>query len=158
MISISESILSLIMGEANRHFPRETGGILLGQGLPPNKSLVTHIIGAGPLARHRKSTFEPDYQFQEAEITKIFLSTGGSCDYLGDWHSHPKGGPHPSHMDIQVLRRIREHGAARCERPVMCIVSGGPRWIASAWQLVEGSCLEIRIDVTPTETAHVGAN
>ena len=150
LISIPEPILVAMLLEANRRFPRETGGVLLGHWLD-GMAMVDHMIGPGPLARHCPTTFEPDYQFQETEITKICASVDASCDYLGDWHSHPYGPPRPSPTDVQVLRGIAEYAAARCKRPVMCIVSGGPRWEVSACQLVNGRCRQIELATVSAE-------
>lgn len=144
MIYIPESILASILREANDRFPCETGGILLG-----NQVTVKLMIGPGPLARHGRTTFEPDYQFQEAEIARAYASSDPSLEYLGDWHSHPRGSSHPSGKDVRVLERIARHPAARCKEPIMCIVSGGPCWAASAWRLVGGRCLEVGVAAIP---------
>jgi integrative and conjugative element protein (TIGR02256 family) len=149
LISIPEPILAAIVLEANNRFPRETGGVLLGHWVEGRQAVVSHMIGPGPRAKHSYSTFEPDYQFQEAEIVKICGSVDAGCDYLGDWHSHPRGSPHPSARDVRVLQSIASYAAARCKDPVMCIVSGGPNWEASACQLVDGRCLEIELATTP---------
>lgn len=142
--------------EASNRLPRETGGILLGHWADGRQAVVTHVIGPGPLARHGYSTFEPDYQFQEAEIVRICASVDGGCDYLGDWHSHPRGSPHPSARDIRVLRTIAGYAAARCKHPVMCIVFGGPHWAASACQLVDGRCLDIDLVTTAVGDGKTG--
>jgi proteasome lid subunit RPN8/RPN11 len=71
------------------------------------------------------------------------------CEYLGDWHSHPRGSVHPSGKDLQVLREIAGHARARCKNPIMCIVAGGPSWEISAWQLIDGKSLEIEMVVVP---------
>jgi len=149
LISVHESILASIVREANDRFPRETGGILLGRWVEPKQAVVTRMIGPGPRAKHGKATFEPDYEFQEAEIAKTYACSDLVFDYLGDWHSHPRGSSHPSQKDVRVLRKIAGHAPARCKDPIMCIVSGWPFWVASAWSLVDGHCLEIQIASIP---------
>jgi integrative and conjugative element protein (TIGR02256 family) len=154
LISVPESILSLMVLEANDRFPSETGGILLGRWVEAERAIITQIIGPGPHAKHRRASFEPDYEFQEAEIAKAHASADLGCEYLGDWHSHPRGPLSPSSTDMRVLHKIASYPAARCKDPTMCIISGGPYWAASAWRLVDGRCLEIDVAVVPAEGAH----
>jgi len=115
------------------------------------------MIGPGPRAKHGRATFEPDYDFQEDEIAKAYASSGENLEYLGDWHSHPDGSFHPSETDVRVLRKIAGHAAARCQNPVMFILSGGPQWAASAWRLENGRCIEIGVDSIPAEGRNVRA-
>lgn len=154
LISVPESILSLMVLEANDRFPLETGGILLGRWVEAKRATITQMIGPGPRAKHCRASFEPDYEFQEAEIAKAHASADLGCEYLGDWHSHPRGPLSPSSTDMRVLHKIASYPAARCKDPTMCIISGGPYWAASAWRLVNGRCLEIGVAVIPADGAH----
>ena len=154
MISFPESILSLMVLEANDRFPSETGGILLGRWVESQRAIVTQMIGPGPRAKHCRASYEPDYEFQESEIAKAHASADLGCEYLGDWHSHPRGPLSPSGTDVRVLQKIAGYPAARCKEPIMCIISGGPYWAASAWRLVSGRCLEIGVAAIPAEGEH----
>ena len=134
LIVIPRNILESIVAEADLLSPRETGGVLLGFRKDPDNIVITDMIGPGPNAKHHRFTFEPDYEFQEKEIAKMYMLRG-SIEYLGDWHSHPLGSIMPSEKDKSVLRKIASHDPARCRRPVMCIMAGGrPDWTPSAWE------------------------
>ena len=144
----------MIVLEADNRFPLETGGVLLGRWVETQGAIVTQMIGPGPRAKHSRTSFEPDYEFQEAEIAKAHASLGLGYEYLGDWHSHPRGPLSPSGRDVRVLHKIASHPAARCETPIMCIISGGPDWAASAWRLVKGRCVETGVALISEEDEH----
>jgi hypothetical protein len=57
--------------EADKHRPRETGGVLLGITGPGKKTWeVTELIPAGPAAKRERHRFAPDGPWQRAEIAK----------------------------------------------------------------------------------------
>ena len=123
-----------ITDEVTRKFPLETGGVLMGYSDSAGDVVVTHVIGPGPRAHHALRNFEPDYEFQEEEISKLFRDSGSVCEYLGDWHSHPRGPEALSTTDKNALMNISRHYPARCSEPIMCIVSGDGDWRTSIWQ------------------------
>lgn len=77
---------------ANRKYPLETGGVLLGY-TDDEKSgdvVIVAITGPGPGAIHTETTFEPDHDYQAQEIARIYRASQGANAYLGDWHTHPR--------------------------------------------------------------------
>lgn len=114
---------------------RETGGVLLGW-RNDRDIVVEHVIGAGPEADHQRSSFRPDPGWQEARIAELYERSGRLLEYLGDWHTHPGGTPHPSRRDERTLRHIASSSEARCPEPVMVIMGNrgndvGPVGIAT---------------------------
>lgn len=84
---------------------------------------VSVVIGPGPNARHSRFSFEPDQTWQEEQVAEAWVAAGDELDYLGDWHTHPGGKPHPSKLDIEALRCIRDAPNARAAHPIMFIVA-----------------------------------
>lgn len=126
-------VLSLLVGESERAFPRETGGVLMGYWVKPLQEVVIkEVIGPGPFARHGSTRFEPDYEWQEKEIGRIYEESGRYFTYLGDWHSHPGGQSRLSIKDHVTLWRIANHGEARASTPLMGIM-GGDKWSLTIW-------------------------
>lgn len=149
-------LLAGIVAEAYRVFPLETGGILLGHNMGQTMTLRA-VIGPGPEATHGRFSFDPDQAWQEKEVAHAWTAAGGKLDYLGDWHTHPNGRPHPSKVDIEALRRIRDAPNARAAKPIMLIVA--PRGSADinvrAHELHSrrrGSA-EVRVEVRQVECA-----
>lgn len=121
--------------EANRQYPLETGGALMGY-LNDKSYVVTSYIGPGPNAIHSRTHFQPDYAYQEQRIADIYQHSGRRDIYLGDWHSHPNDvTPRMSSDDRRVLANIAGHRDARIDRPMMIIIAGEPSrgWVPGIW-------------------------
>ena len=127
-IELPAAVLDEMEAEARRHFPAESGGVLLGYRYPSRREPIRVVcqIGPGPGARHRPHRFEPDGAWQDAEITRAYEESGRTLDYLGDWHSHPRAGGRPSALDRATARAIAECEEARSPQPLFVILHGGP--------------------------------
>lgn len=120
--------------EAKHWRPLETGGVLMGY-WNGDAAVITALIAAGPNAIRESHNFEPDQEWQLAEIARCFNASDGRETYLGDWHSHPGASTGQlSGTDRRVLRTIIEEPAAHTPRPIMVIFFGGaPAWEVCAW-------------------------
>lgn len=137
LVWLNPAVLSLVCEEAERAWPYETGGVLMGFTTTSDRGrrgvVVDSAIGPGPLALHRRSSFVPDHEWQGDRIAEVYAASGRKHTYLGDWHTHPGGGSTPSFRDRWTLRSISLHVAARCPDPLMLIA--GRRDPSSAWSL-----------------------
>lgn len=129
-----------IVAEADRMQPLETGGILLGYRAEEGREfVVTHIVGPGPKAIHKRARFVPDHHYQFAEITRLYAEQprweSHALTYLGDWHTHPGNFSYLSGQDKATLRLIAVTKSARAPEPVMLILgqSSSPRH-SSGWE------------------------
>jgi integrative and conjugative element protein (TIGR02256 family) len=126
-----------LVNEAERVFPFETGGVLMGYWAKDyTEVVITDVIGPGPEARHSISGFVPDYQFQEGEIERVYEESSRLSAYLGDWHTHPLASCYPSFKDKRTLHRIALFPDARCPVPLMIILGGGKDhdWLLQIWK------------------------
>jgi integrative and conjugative element protein (TIGR02256 family) len=131
---IPNKVIDDMVIEAERVAPLETGGAFMGYWVVPNiEVVITKQIGPGPKAKHRRYSFEPDSEWQEAEIAKIYRESGYRHTYLGDWHTHPCGNPALSWKDLRVMRKIGLSKKARVAIPLMGIVAGGSPWLLNIW-------------------------
>jgi integrative and conjugative element protein (TIGR02256 family) len=119
--------------EAERKFPKESGGVLLGYLAAEEKRHVQILaqIGPGPKARYRRDRFEPDGAWQAEQIAAAYEDSGRITTYLGDWHSHPRGGSSPSKLDRTTVKAIANTPEARAPNPLMLILFKG----SEKWQL-----------------------
>jgi integrative and conjugative element protein (TIGR02256 family) len=134
---IPQRVSEQLVNEAERAFPFETGGVLMGYWAQEyTEVVITHVIGPGPDAEHSASGFVPDYRFQEAEIERVYEESRRLSTYLGDWHTHPLASCYPSFKDKRTLRRIASFPDARCAVPLMVILGGGKdcRWFLQIWK------------------------
>ena len=119
--------------EASKWSPLETGGVLMGYVSDSTNVVVTAIVHAGPEAKRTRISFLPDPRFQDDGIAQQYEASGRQDNYLGDWHSHPKGSPSMSWRDRSTLQDIAEYKPARIANPVMVILYGDD-WKIAAWQ------------------------
>lgn len=134
VVLVPERLLERCRSDADRHFPLETGGVLMGY-QHEGSAFVTEVIGAGPDAVHRTHSFEPDYPWQTDRIAKHYLKSGRRETYLGDWHTHPRArsGILSGH-DRSVVRKIIRTPEARAAQPLMGIFYGVPQmWDLAVW-------------------------
>ncbi|WP_419095527.1 Mov34/MPN/PAD-1 family protein [Pseudarthrobacter naphthalenicus] len=115
-----------ILREAASALPYETGGILLGHWHYGNV-VITNMVGPGPKAQHHIAAFTPDRDWQYEQIDLLFAESQGTIQYLGDWHTHPRGVPFPSKTDVSLLASIASSPESRCPRPIMYILATKPK-------------------------------
>jgi len=122
IIEVGAEEWTTIVTEAIRALPQETGGILMGRWVGPTAALVTDVIGPGPNASHRATSFDPDQAWQETEVARTWAARLGGVAYLGDWHTHPGGWPRPSREDRIAADLIAASNDSGVHRPTMLIV------------------------------------
>jgi integrative and conjugative element protein (TIGR02256 family) len=131
---VSAAAVESLVQEAARAFPFETGGVLMGYQVR-TEVVVSDIIGPGPNAKHSKTSYMPDHEYQDLEVARVYAESGRRTTYLGDWHTHPNGRLYLSRTDLNTLKSISAHSPARMREPVMAIVAGTvDDWRMGAWQ------------------------
>jgi integrative and conjugative element protein (TIGR02256 family) len=127
VVWLESRVVLKMTAEADRVFPRETGGILIGYGDERSRqSVVCACVGPGPRAIHGRSSFLPDHTYHQREAARLYAASGRVLSYLGDWHSHPCGGASLSWRDKRTLARIARSAGARAPRPLMVVLAGAP--------------------------------
>lgn len=111
-----------IANEIARHYPNETGGMLLGY-INGSHRVVTAGISAGPNAQRSPSHMVPDDQYQQKILLEHFQRTDGKESFLGEWHSHPEAAPRMSMTDRRTLQRVTVESENLLALPVMLIVA-----------------------------------
>jgi integrative and conjugative element protein (TIGR02256 family) len=124
---ISDSIFQRMIDEAEKWAPYETGGVFMGYQAQNNDLVVTDLIDAGDNATHKYIRFSPDQDYQLEQIAHVYVGSGGTITYLGDWHTHPNSPPEPSLLDKRTLTRIALTPESKNMRPIMAILGGCPR-------------------------------
>lgn len=134
---ISHAVMKQIVAEADDKFPKETGGVLIGYQADNGEYVIRAFTGPGKGADHRRFLFKPDNEWQCEQLDRIYAESCGEWVYLGDWHTHPRGVPAMSCLDMRTLLKIARHDEARLERPLMMIGGGRPgKWKWAAHQFV----------------------
>jgi integrative and conjugative element protein (TIGR02256 family) len=111
--------------EASRRRFVETGGPLFGfAGV--GGVVVAGAGGPGPNARHRPHSFRPDREAVDRAIERVREASNRRYRYLGSWHTHPFGRPHPSGTDVAAARGISAEPEVRLTSPVLLIQATWP--------------------------------
>ncbi|MBR9883480.1 MAG: hypothetical protein GYB21_07405 [Oceanospirillales bacterium] len=150
---IHESAFTAMANEASKKYPLETGGVLVGYVANDRIPVVMATIGPGENAKHARTRFHPDHDWQCEQLDKLYDQSEGQLVYLGDWHTHPNGSPQMSWLDRRTLRSIAGHSSAQCNAPLMLIGGGEPsqwRWITHQYQAerfwgLKVLCVELEI-------------
>jgi integrative and conjugative element protein (TIGR02256 family) len=80
---------------------REAGGVLLGRFLlGDNNVVVDHITIPTPVDKRTRFRFFRSGLAHQKRISESWVLSRGTCNYLGEWHTHPEGDPCPSTHDL----------------------------------------------------------
>ena|ERR1700733_7074919 len=132
---LSSDTLSSLTDEADRHYPLETGGALIGYWSDASAAVVTDFVGPGPASVHRRYSYEHDHVWEADKIASHYNRSGRSHVYIGDWHTHPDAtSGNLSGTDRRSIRRVIEFREARTAHPLMLVLFGQPKqWESAIW-------------------------
>lgn len=135
---ILDSELDILICEADKWFPLETGGLLLGYIADNSEIIVTKITTSGPNSIHKKYKYFPDDVYDQEAVEKIFYDSKSIYNYLGDWHTHPNGTGFLSGDDKKTMRIISKSEEAILASPSMLILFGNKSsWKLCAYNLIK---------------------
>lgn len=108
VIKISNNVVSLFH-EYRQIGTRDTeaGGVLLGRFIRFSKNIVVDHVTA-PMNRdiRRRYYFKKNRNDHQEAIQCIWEKSDGTCNYLGEWHTHPEPHPTPSGHDIKEWKKV----------------------------------------------------
>lgn len=83
----------------------EAGGVLLGRLIKDSKNIVIDRVSIPMVADKRtRFSFLRNAKIHQRIIDKAWKESSGTCNYLGEWHSHPESYPTPSGVDLKNWR------------------------------------------------------
>lgn len=84
----------------------EDGGILIGRRLKDCDDIVIdQVLPAHPEDKRGFLSFIRGKSHQRS-VDRAWRESGGTANYLGDWHTHPQRVPSPSFLDKLTWRRL----------------------------------------------------
>lgn len=84
----------------------EAGGVLMGRRLRGQPHLIVDELTTPMLGdRRRRTRFSRGYETHQRILDEKWQQSGGTCGYLGEWHTHPEPVPAPSATDLRNWRR-----------------------------------------------------
>lgn len=119
-VKIKEELISIIYNMCRQSYPKETGGILIGNYSPDLKrAVVTIVTGAPTDSKGGKTWFHRGTKGLQQLLDDVWKKQGAF--YLGEWHYHPNGAPTPSSYDISEMKQISKNKAYNCPEPILII-------------------------------------
>jgi len=84
----------------------ESGGVLLGRFIKDSKNIVVDKITT-PMHGDKQTrySFKRLSPLHQKIITQEWNNSNGTCNYLGEWHTHPESDPIPSGLDLKDWKR-----------------------------------------------------
>ncbi len=113
----------------------ETGGALFGVDHgSAGRLVITEATGPGPDALHEPMRFERDLDYTHRRALEIYERT--RAQWVGEWHTHPRGGLRPSALDMATyLRHLGDLSLAFDRFVAVIVVPAGAEVRATAWEI-----------------------
>jgi integrative and conjugative element protein (TIGR02256 family) len=111
VVKLDAAALTDLLRFRQSEFQRaEAGGVLLGRRILGSADVVIDEVTT-PLEgdRRTRTTFHRAQARHQQVIDARWSESGGTCQYLGEWHTHPEPLPVPSLIDVlDWCRRLGE--------------------------------------------------
>lgn len=97
-IAVLDRMIQFIQHVPEKH---EAGGVMLGRFIVGSDDVVVDKITV-PMIGDKRSRFRffRSRNPHQTVIGQEWEASGGTCNYLGEWHTHPEPNPEPSFVDL----------------------------------------------------------
>lgn len=126
-ILVEDRVLQVLARHRQLHHGvPESGGILMGYRRGSHLHVTEATAPLEPDRASRTRFFRSAFPHQQAALAR-WRESGGTMDYVGEWHTHPELNPSPSAID----RRGWGHISNSRKTPMLFIIAGtqGSLWI-----------------------------
>lgn len=120
-IEILDGLIDTIRQAGLAHYPKEFGGILIGQ--YTQDKLTVSITDTILPSKYQSSpvSFDRGTEGFEEKLLALFAAEPSKI-YVGEWHTHPNAAAYPSGTDIRALQQIVAADSVNINNPVMLII------------------------------------
>lgn len=85
---------------------KEYCGVLLGREIIKTSDIIIDIITEpSPRDIQKKFYFFRDNKYHQKKIIEVWKKSEGTCNYLGEWHTHLEDIPTPSPTDVKEWKK-----------------------------------------------------
>jgi integrative and conjugative element protein (TIGR02256 family) len=103
----------------------ETGGILLGRVRGPHLEVLSSTA-QGPTDVSGQFLYVRQDPLHQAAAETAWTRSGGTETFIGEWHTHPSGGPVPSSIDRTGWAKL----VRQLKHPMVFLVVAPDSWAA----------------------------
>lgn len=141
----STALLKINQFRQNTIDATEAGGVLLGRYILGSEDIVVDDVTLPHNQDKRyRYRFIRNQRSHQQEIIKYWKQSNATCNYLGEWHTHPEPVPHPSHDDIYDWKRILRQAQFDSQSLLFIIVGTGQ---ISVWESFKHSQEIKKLDI-----------
>ncbi|MFE7062022.1 Mov34/MPN/PAD-1 family protein [Sutcliffiella sp. NPDC057660] len=85
----------------------EAGGVLMGRFIEGSDDIILDLI-TEPTEKDRRERcfFKKHLETHQELVDKIWEESEGTCNYVGEWHTHPEKHPSPSFHDRREWKKV----------------------------------------------------
>lgn len=124
LVVLSPEVIATLARYRQRYFwQSEAGGILLGRRRGSHIEVV-RATEPTPTDRRLPFFFEREMLGHAQAATHAWTLSGGTIDYVGEWHTHPQKVPVPSSIDRDEWCKL---AGTRSKVPLIAVVVGTQR-------------------------------
>ncbi|HEY9777216.1 MAG TPA: Mov34/MPN/PAD-1 family protein [Planktothrix sp.] len=121
-VVLPDNVHSELFTLSKKSFPLETGGIIYGSYTDNNRcASIAGITAQTSDSRAGRTWFHRGVNRLQKFLNNLWST---KLYYLGEWHFHPSGAPHPSGRDLSSLKSIAASSKTNCSDPLMLIIGG----------------------------------
>lgn len=122
-VIVPTEVMEQIQANGNKHFPKEFGGILIGEYSDDGKT--AHVAEVVTPKNYKNSTthFKRHVKDLNKLLKALYKESDGKTIYLGEWHSHPNGSAQFSNQDYKTMEEIATANGVKINCPLLLIVS-----------------------------------
>jgi len=131
-VELSLKIWHKICKISDKLYPKEAGGILIGEYNKDLNRARIHDIYSSNENISSIASFVRKPRKTNNILRKLWDCTKGKKYFIGEWHSHPDGYGEASGLDEKTLFRIASNNKCACSRPILIIPSGNKKYGWSA--------------------------
>lgn len=121
-VRFTSKVIQEMREALRRARPRETGGLLIGMIHSKRRIIyVTRLLNAPNDSEGSPMAFFRGIHHLPEEVFAIEERSGGLIGYVGEWHTHPAGGPNLSHTDLQAVQNLK-HSLDKIPMPTQVVI------------------------------------
>lgn len=120
-LKIEKRLLQKTFDAVYKYFPKEFGGIFLGE-VTEKTAEVTTILTPTKFD-NSETKFKRYSEDLNDKIAEAYEKNNGRIIFLGEWHSHPLNAPVPSSTDYEAMYKLSTHPNISLKTPILLIIS-----------------------------------
>ena len=124
-VMLDSTVQETVTNYRHDRLPNETGGVLLGTfDMSRKVALVSTALPSPGDSREWPTVYIRGSAGLQSAVSRAEITTGGGLEYLGEWHSHPKGASAAASKDDRKALTLLSAVMAEDARPAIMLIVG----------------------------------